>query len=252
MGAVLMQDQGKGWQPVAFASKTFSPAEINYSVTEKELLALVWATTEKFRHYVLGTQYELQGDHKALITLLTPGRSVNRRQARWIEILQEQGVPQMNYVPGSTLVVPDALSRRPDYMQLMPTARQGLLANPRYQQRAAVPSQTDAEQEEYFTSKTRVHSMPARDTWMPAMLADVPKAPTLEPIRSRCTNLDNDPSLPTGVLPHGKVNSVAEDGGGGHHRAYARAHGHRGGPVQNHVGAANRSMGSTTGDAAPT
>ena len=214
MGAVLMQDQGKGWQPVAFASKTFSPAEINYSVTEKELLALVWATTEKFRHYVLGTQYELQGDHKALITLLTPGRSVNRRQARWIEILQEQGVPQMNYVPGSTLVVPDALSRRPDYMQLIPTARQGLLANPRYQQRAAVPSQTDAEQEEYFTSKTRVHSMPARDTWMPAMLADVPKAPTLEPIRSRCTNLDNDPSLPTGVLPHGKVNSVAEDGGG--------------------------------------
>ena len=70
MGAVLMQDQGKGWQPICFASEAFSPAEINYSVTEKELLALVWATTEKFRHYILGTTYEIQGDHKALVTLM--------------------------------------------------------------------------------------------------------------------------------------------------------------------------------------
>ena len=35
MGAVLMQDQGIGWQPVAFASKAFCSAEFNYSVTEK-------------------------------------------------------------------------------------------------------------------------------------------------------------------------------------------------------------------------
>ncbi len=89
LGAVLMQDQGIGWQPVAFASKAFCSAEFNYAVTEKELRALVLATCEKIRHYLYGTHYELQGDHKPLRTLLTPGREVSPRQARWVEMLQE-------------------------------------------------------------------------------------------------------------------------------------------------------------------
>jgi hypothetical protein len=89
MGAVLMQDQCIGWQPVAFASKAFCSAEFNYSVTEKELRALVWATCEKFKHYVYGTHPELQGDHTPMRTLLTPGRDVSPRQARWVEMLQE-------------------------------------------------------------------------------------------------------------------------------------------------------------------
>ena len=37
MGGVLMQDQGNGFQPIAFASKSFLPTEINYSATEREL-----------------------------------------------------------------------------------------------------------------------------------------------------------------------------------------------------------------------
>jgi hypothetical protein len=60
------------------------------------------------------------------MTVLTPGREVNARKARWIEMLQENGVPQMEYVPGVTLAVPDALSRRPDYMELIPTAKETL------------------------------------------------------------------------------------------------------------------------------
>ncbi|KAE8888935.1 hypothetical protein PF005_g25036 [Phytophthora fragariae] len=43
LGACLMQDQGRGWQPVAFASKVNSNAEANYSITELECLAVVWA-----------------------------------------------------------------------------------------------------------------------------------------------------------------------------------------------------------------
>lgn len=213
MGAVLMQDQGEGWRPIAFASRTFTPAQINYSTTDKELAALVWATTEKFRHYILGTVYELEGDHRALISLLTPGRVISRRQARWIEILQEQGVPQMTYVEGKKLVVPDALSRRPDYMALIPTARQGLLANPRYAPHAKEGPTTE-ENDEYFTSKTRPTSMLPRDTWMPPILTGTPRAPTLRPILQRNTSIPQDANLPTGVMPHGKVSSVAEIGGG--------------------------------------
>jgi hypothetical protein len=111
MGAVLMQDFGKGWQPIQYASKTFNSAECNYSTTERELLALVWATTEVFRKYIYGTECILQGDHRPLETLMTPGRAISRRQARWIQVLQEENVPKMTWVAGTSLPVPDALSR---------------------------------------------------------------------------------------------------------------------------------------------
>ena len=110
MGAVLMQDQGSGFQPVCFASKTFTEAEQRYHTAERELRALVWATTEEFRHYLLGAEYEIQGDHKALATLLS-GRPLTNRQIRWVQVLEEYGVPRMKFVAGSKLVVPDALSR---------------------------------------------------------------------------------------------------------------------------------------------
>ena len=213
MGGVIMQDQGKGYQPIAFGSKSFSPAETNYSVTERELLALVYFTTERWRHYLYGCSYQLQGDHRALITLLTPGRAVNRRQARWIEVLQEQNVPQMEYVPGPKLSVPDALSRRPDYMRLIPTARQGLQAEPRNARAIQGSGQSAEADEEYFTSKTRPSSMPPRDTLLPPTLAHAPKAPTLDAILSKGA-VQADPTLPTGVMPHGKVCALTENGGG--------------------------------------
>ena len=213
IGGVLMQDRGKGYQPIAFGSRSLIPAEVNYSVTEKELLALVHFCTEKWRHYLLGCQYVIQGDHRALITLLTPGRAVNRRQARWVEVLQEQNVPQMQYVPGPKLTVPDALSRRPDYMALVPTARQGLQAEPRNARQAGESTHTAEEDEDYFTSKTRAQSKQARHALMPAILRYAPKAPTLEAILANNT-VTADPTLPAGVKPHGKVCSLAENGGG--------------------------------------
>ena len=220
MGAVLMQDQGKGWQPICFASKAFSPAEINYSVTEKELLALVWATTEKFRHYILGTTYEIQGDHKALVTLMHPGRAYNRRQARWVEILQEQNVPQMTYVKGATLTVPDALSRRPDYMEAIPTALQGLRAGTTEDADLLKDLElgdtlhTDDAREAYFTDKQRPHSMPGLEVRLPPLLTDAPKAISTKKLQNSVT-VEPDPTLPTGVMPHGKVQAALELCSGG-------------------------------------
>ena len=65
IGAVLMQDLGKGLQPIGFISKLLNAAEQNYSTTERELLAIVHATHE-WRHLLQGRQYVMQGDHKPL------------------------------------------------------------------------------------------------------------------------------------------------------------------------------------------
>ena len=53
LGAVLMQDQGQGLQPVAYASTTCSTAESKYGVSELECLAMVWGL-DQFRPYVYG------------------------------------------------------------------------------------------------------------------------------------------------------------------------------------------------------
>ncbi|GKD18920.1 reverse transcriptase domain-containing protein, partial [Tanacetum coccineum] len=51
VGAVLGQRKDKYFRPIHYASKTLSDAQINYTVTEKELLAVVYAF-EKFRSYL--------------------------------------------------------------------------------------------------------------------------------------------------------------------------------------------------------
>ena len=136
MGAVLMQeamdkDGQLKFHPVAFASKSFIPAEVNYSATERELRGLVWATTEVFRHYLVGLpSYTLQGDHQPLKALLS-AKEYSRRQYRWLERLAEYNVPAMEYVPGTQLVVPDALSRRADLEELLQPVRDSMSAQQR-------------------------------------------------------------------------------------------------------------------------
>ena len=125
-GAVLMQDVGKGYQPIAFASKSFNAAQVNYSATERELQALVSCTCEEWRHYLFGMDYQLQGDHRPLVWLMDPRRELSRRQARWITQLMENNVPAMTWVPGKQLVVPDAISRRPDLMEVAAEPQDGI------------------------------------------------------------------------------------------------------------------------------
>ena len=124
LAGVLMQDLGKGLQPIAFESKQFSSAEQNYHAGERELAAIHHCTTQTWRHYLIFTEFRLMGDHAPLKWLFAPGRELSRRQARWYEDLVEVGVHAMEHVPGRTLVVPDAASRRPDYVQT--SARDGL------------------------------------------------------------------------------------------------------------------------------
>ncbi|KAE8914609.1 hypothetical protein PF003_g1831 [Phytophthora fragariae] len=65
LGACLMQDQGHGWQPVAFASKVNSETEAKYGITELECLAVVWSI-KLFRPYLYGRKFTIVTDHSAL------------------------------------------------------------------------------------------------------------------------------------------------------------------------------------------
>ncbi|XP_060190996.1 uncharacterized protein LOC132620349 [Lycium barbarum] len=87
MGAVLGQKRDKIFHPIYYASKTLNSAQRNYTVTEQELLAIVFAF-EKFRAYLLGTHVIVHTDHAALRYLMTK-KDAKPRLIRWVLLLQE-------------------------------------------------------------------------------------------------------------------------------------------------------------------
>ena len=113
-GACITQVDASGVpRVITYASKTFTAAERNYSVVEKEALACVWAT-EKFRHYLWGRRFTLRTDHQALCTIFGPKGSnrVGRRVARWEARLLEFSF-DVEYVRSEHNGVADGLSRLP-------------------------------------------------------------------------------------------------------------------------------------------
>ncbi|KAM1763596.1 hypothetical protein ACFX11_002924 [Malus domestica] len=70
IGAILGQRKNKQPHVIYYASRTLNDAQLNYSTTEKELLAVVFAL-DKFRSYLLGTKVIIFTDHAALKYLLT-------------------------------------------------------------------------------------------------------------------------------------------------------------------------------------
>jgi hypothetical protein len=65
VGAILGQRVGKLPHIIYYASKTLMDAQVNYTTTEKELLAVVFAS-DKFRSYLLGSKVIIYSDHAAL------------------------------------------------------------------------------------------------------------------------------------------------------------------------------------------
>ena len=113
-GACVLQTDSSGSPRVlSYASKSFTAAERNYSVVEKEALACVWAC-ERFRHYLWGRRFKLRTDHQALCTIFGPKGSnrVGRRVARWEARLLEFSF-DVEYVRSQKNVVADGLSRLP-------------------------------------------------------------------------------------------------------------------------------------------
>nr|GFA04309.1 putative polyprotein [Tanacetum cinerariifolium] len=87
VGAVLGQRIEKHFRLIHYASKTINQAETNYTTTEKEMLAVVYAF-EKFRSYLIMNKSIVYTDHSALKYLVAK-KDAKARLLRWILLLQE-------------------------------------------------------------------------------------------------------------------------------------------------------------------
>lgn len=108
LGAVLSQGPANSDRPIAYASRTLNDSEVNYSTTEKELLAIVWAT-KYFRPYLFGRRFKIVTDHKPLQWLMNLKES-NSRLTRWRLKLAEYSY-SITYKKGAANTNADALSR---------------------------------------------------------------------------------------------------------------------------------------------
>ncbi len=110
LGAVLTQRFDGEEHPVAYISKQLKPAEINYSTTELEALAVVWAI-KTFEHYLVDRHFTVVTDHHALQWFPTK-KSLNKRLSRWALYLSEFDFA-VEYRKGADNANADALSRNP-------------------------------------------------------------------------------------------------------------------------------------------
>ncbi|KAK1432034.1 hypothetical protein QVD17_08920 [Tagetes erecta] len=108
IGAVLGQRVEKKPVAIYYASKTLSDAQLNYTTTEKELLAVVYAL-DKFRSYIWGSKVIVYSDHSA-VRYLMEKKDAKPRLIRWILLLQEFNL-EIRDKKGSENVVADHLSR---------------------------------------------------------------------------------------------------------------------------------------------
>ena len=120
VGAVLSQEgetnprsQKPFLHPIAYYSSTFIPAERNYDIYERELLAVL-KSLEHWRPHLAATEKPVTvlTDHANLAFWKNP-KKVNRRVARWFATLQDYHL-RIKHVPGKQHAAPDMLSRRPD------------------------------------------------------------------------------------------------------------------------------------------
>jgi transposase InsO family protein len=111
------------WHPVAYFSKTMDPAQLNYDIHDKEMLAVVKALKE-WRAELEGLQeapFMIYSDHRALVYFMTT-KELTGRQARWAELLSRYNFKLM-YRAGKANARADALSRIEDDVQRQNTVK---------------------------------------------------------------------------------------------------------------------------------
>ncbi len=113
LGAVLYQQQGGSKTVIAYASRRLRGPERyyrNYSSMKLELLALKWATVEKFSSYLLGSKFTVLTDNNPLCHLnMAKLGTIEQRWAAQLAIFDFE----VQYHPGRCNTTADALSRRP-------------------------------------------------------------------------------------------------------------------------------------------
>nr|GFA86850.1 reverse transcriptase domain-containing protein [Tanacetum cinerariifolium] len=108
IGAILGQRHKKHFKPIHYASKTMNIAEINYTTTEKEMFAVVYAF-EKFRSYLIMNKSIVHTNHSALKYLFAK-KDAKARLLRWVLLLQEFDFKVLD-TKGAENLVTDHLSR---------------------------------------------------------------------------------------------------------------------------------------------
>ncbi|RVW72117.1 Transposon Ty3-G Gag-Pol polyprotein [Vitis vinifera] len=167
--AVLGQREDGKPYVIYYASKTLNESQRNYTTTEKELLAVVFAL-DKFRAYLVGSFIIVFTDHSALKYLLTK-QDAKARLIRWILLLQEFDL-QIKDKKGVENVVADHFSRlviahnsyslpinddfpEESLMFLVKTPWYAHIAN--YLVTGEIPSEWNAQDRKHFFSKIHAY-----------------------------------------------------------------------------------------------
>lgn len=113
LGGVLLQKWEEEWRPVAYVSRSLTQTEQRYAQVEKEALAMTWAC-EKFRNFLIGTHFQLETDHKPLLSLLGSQAldALSPRIQRFRMRLMRYSY-SISHVPGKYMWTADTLSRAP-------------------------------------------------------------------------------------------------------------------------------------------
>ena len=114
--AVISQCASNGTdEPIAFATKTLTSTEKNYSQVEKEALSFIIGV-RKFHQYLSGSHFQFITDHKPLLAIFSPEKSLSvmtlQRLQRWALIMMSYDY-HIVYIKSADHANPDALYRLP-------------------------------------------------------------------------------------------------------------------------------------------
>ena len=108
LGAVLRQNS----VAIAYISRVLKGAELNYTIMEKEFLAAIWAM-KKLEYYLVGREFDLITDHKALESIKSKAACGTSRIQRWLSELERFNF-NVKYKKGVNMLESDILSRIED------------------------------------------------------------------------------------------------------------------------------------------